>query len=256
MNITSDWLVRIDSNMSTDISIICFPYAGGDVAIFSRWQSLCPNNIAIYAVQLPGRGRSATRPFIDKIGVLTQAIYQDIKRYLDGDIILYGHSNGALLALDLACHFKSLNDNRLKHVIFSGKNFPDMSVQALKIDKNSSPYEVKALLAEYGATPSELLNSEGFLSYYLPIFKSDIVLVAGYVYPLKKPLPYPCSFIHAKGDRLVHTESLYRWEQVSEHYQQFEISGDHFVIDSNPELITCIINTLVQEYKMIIQLTL
>ncbi|TMP29975.1 hypothetical protein CWB99_07755 [Pseudoalteromonas rubra] len=251
----SNWLVRVDSNTDTDISLICFPYAGGDVAIFSKWHTLLPDNIAIYAVQLPGRGRCATKPFVNEINLVTEGVYQDIKRNLTGDVILYGHSNGAILALDLACHFKHTNNNRLKHVIFSGKNFPDKSAPALTISESSDENEVKALLSDYGATPTYLLESEDFLSYYLPIFKSDIVLAGGYHYPLKQPLPYPCSFIYASEDQLIHRDLLYRWEQVSEHYQLIEVSGGHFVIDSEPESFTQIIDGLIQEYQMVKLLT-
>ncbi|NWO06495.1 MAG: thioesterase [Alteromonadaceae bacterium] len=255
MKLINRCLTRLDSNIHTKVNLVCFPYAGGDSSIFKEWGKFFGKDVAIYAVQLPGRGLRASEELSQKLMTITQEIYQEVSNTLEGDLFLYGHSNGALMALDLACTFHSYKNKALKHLIVSGKNFPDTSEKLSSITSASTPEKVKSLLIDYGATPSELLESPEFLSYYLPIFQSDIVLTQNYSYPFSYPLRCPCSFINAIDDELVIQSQLHHWKNVTEHLKIYDTEGEHFSINSEPHYITDSIGYIITEYLLVKELT-
>ena len=68
-------LVTFKKNIDSNLTLFCFPYAGGSAAIFKSWIQYLPEKINLVAIELPGHGsRFHSNSFdgIDRSGSQTQ----------------------------------------------------------------------------------------------------------------------------------------------------------------------------------------
>ncbi|HSK05405.1 MAG TPA: thioesterase domain-containing protein, partial [Kofleriaceae bacterium] len=89
------WLPSWRARAGAALRLFCFPYAGGDVAIFAPWAEDLPWEIELCPVQLPGRGRRALEPAYAALDPLVDALAAGLLPALDGRFAFFGHSMGA-----------------------------------------------------------------------------------------------------------------------------------------------------------------
>jgi medium-chain acyl-[acyl-carrier-protein] hydrolase len=100
------WLSYYKPNPQADMRLFCFPYAGGNAAIFRTWPDLLPKNLEICPVQLPGRGtRLREEPFTELMPIVEE-LAAALRHYLDRPFAFFGHSMGAAIAFELARHLR------------------------------------------------------------------------------------------------------------------------------------------------------
>ena len=64
MALTNHWVISRDGHPDADLTLFCFPYAGGGASAFRLWKADLPKRIEIARIQLPGReNRIRERPF-------------------------------------------------------------------------------------------------------------------------------------------------------------------------------------------------
>ncbi|MFD7131985.1 amino acid adenylation domain-containing protein [Streptomyces sp. NPDC059894] len=83
--------------------LVCFPYAGGNAVNFQPMaRALRGSGIALHAVELPGHDVAAeSEPFAPIADVVAQVVAEITDRGLS-DVLLWGHSSGAALAVETA----------------------------------------------------------------------------------------------------------------------------------------------------------
>lgn len=70
--------------------------------MYRAWGQIAPRQVAVCAVELPGRGSwIAEAPFI-RLMPLVRALGDEIAPLLDRPLALFGHSMGGLVAFELA----------------------------------------------------------------------------------------------------------------------------------------------------------
>ena len=84
-------------------ALVCFPYAGGNAVNFQPMaQALRGSGLAVYAVELPGHDVAATsESFVPMEQVVDQVVAEITARGLK-EVLLWGHSSGAALAVETA----------------------------------------------------------------------------------------------------------------------------------------------------------
>jgi len=100
-NNNSAWIRKIHAD-DEEIRMFCFPYAGGSPHIFSAWRDSLQNDVGLYAIQLPGRGRRLHDRQIDRIEPIVDAIVAALEPFHDLPFVFFGHSMGALIAFETA----------------------------------------------------------------------------------------------------------------------------------------------------------
>ena len=81
--IQNSWVRCLKPKPFAQIRLFCFPYAGGGSSIYRTWGKDLPDEIEVYAIQLPGReNRIREKPFTD-LNALIQALTPMIEPYLD-----------------------------------------------------------------------------------------------------------------------------------------------------------------------------
>ncbi|WP_332877446.1 thioesterase II family protein [Massilia sp. S19_KUP03_FR1] len=212
------------------VRLICLPHAGGGVAVFHPWKRELPAEIELVPVQLPGRDaryREALRT--DLAGVAEELADAVAAAPGAARLAIFGHSMGALLALELA---RALGKRQLPPdlLIVSGRAAPRLQ---------SGPGEylhtlpdadlVERLRLRYGGMPAALLAEPSLLAIYLPILRADLHMVETY-----RAVPGPAQYwpLLAYGgadDHAVTHSALQQWEQqTSGPFSMQVLPGDHF----------------------------
>jgi surfactin synthase thioesterase subunit len=85
-------------------ALVCLlPYTGGSASSYWSWANLFPADIAVSAVQLPGRqDRWQEAPYTD-FGTLASDLADEIAKVAAGNpYVLVGHSLGAVIGYEVA----------------------------------------------------------------------------------------------------------------------------------------------------------
>lgn len=109
--ITTDFWRRINMNQrllkngeninSQDITLFCFPFAGGGASAYNSWVQKMKGKVTVCPIQLPGREeRIMEKPYhnmTDMLDELEEIIWENIR----GPYAFWGHSMGGKIAYEL-----------------------------------------------------------------------------------------------------------------------------------------------------------
>ncbi len=224
------WFVRERRLSDPDQRLFCFSYAGGSSQVFAGWQAHFGPYTEVLAVELPGRGRRFPEPPVGDIHLLVAALADAVVPLLDRPFYLFGHSNGALLAYELA---RSLAQSCLllpRMLFLAGKRAPQLSAEAPQLHHLPDAAFVEAL-KRYNGTPETVLKNEELLSVFLPILRADFRLGEVYRHRWEVPLAVEACLLGGKRDRTVPERDLLAWREViAGPVEHLRFDGDHFFI--------------------------
>jgi medium-chain acyl-[acyl-carrier-protein] hydrolase len=216
--------------------LFCFPYAGGNASLFSKWQLNIQNEqmVQVCPVQLPGRAnRIKEKPF-DDLGALVKSLAEELSPYLNKPFLLFGHSLGALIAYELArflCYHDEMIRYQLQALCVSARYSPSVVVNLKKISQLNDTDFLNEILRLEGSAPAILQNQQ-LMNMLIPTLKADFALSENYHYKVRETL-LVCPIIGFAGihDKLLPVSSMMTWKnETTAFYEQYEFDGDHFFI--------------------------
>ena len=119
--------------------LFCFSYAGGSAETFWTWQEALASTARIFPVELPGRGRRYSEPFIDSVGSCVKAVARDIARIKPDASYFFGHSLGSILALETVKELIQVHEYTPRVLIVSGRHAPQFSCSVGRDQRPSRP---------------------------------------------------------------------------------------------------------------------
>lgn len=102
------------------LRLLCIPFAGGGTVTFRRWAALLPPHIEAFAVQLPGREDRLREPALDDWQSMMDALIEAVAPLPFLPTAIFGHSLGAVIALELGRRMHARQPGRLRQVFASG----------------------------------------------------------------------------------------------------------------------------------------
>ena len=120
----SPWLIRFGGASNACLRLFAFPFSGGSAASYAPWREWLSPEIELYCVQLPGRGARMAEPLIRDMNDLQAQLLPELLPLLDKPYLLYGHSNGALMAFATANHLLQLGVKPPRAIALSAKGSP------------------------------------------------------------------------------------------------------------------------------------
>jgi medium-chain acyl-[acyl-carrier-protein] hydrolase len=220
-------------NYNARLRLFCFPYAGGGATIFSPWARSLPPEVEVVAIQPPGReARIAEKPYSD-MAQLVEAMHAQVLPHLDRPFAFYGHSNGGLMAFELARTLRRTGGPMPLHLFVGGRPAPQLDDEDEKI--HALPHdEFLAALRRFAGTPEEILQNAEIMELIEPLLRADFCLGETYAYVPEPPLDLPISAYGGVGDEEVSPEQVEAWrEQTSGQFHVQMFDGDHFFINGN-----------------------
>lgn len=240
--------------------LICIPYAGATGMVYLKWKKYLDDNFDLIPIDLPGRGRRISEPFLESIEDIVEDIISQIEKLMDERFVyaLYGHSMGCLIIYELAHKLRLKNYPMPVHVFLSGRNPPHYGMDRIISDMNDRDFFEE--ISKYGGTPTEFFQHKELLDIFLPILKSDYKLVEKYEFnPYEEKVFGNMTFFYSTKDEGLTRRKVEEWQQyISGDLTIYEFEGGHFFIhDHYPKMLAQMlddINRYEQLRRSILQL--
>ncbi|HEX5870377.1 MAG TPA: thioesterase domain-containing protein [Longimicrobium sp.] len=227
------WAVYPSRNPDARLRLFCFPYAGGGASIFNGWPRGLPPEVEVVAVQPPGReARIGEKPYGD-LAQLVDAMHPQLLPHFDKPFAFYGHSNGGLMAFELARTLRRTGGPMPRHLFIGGRPAPQVDVENEMV--HALPHdEFIAALRRFSGTPEEILQHAEIMELIEPLLRADFSLGETYRWVPEAPLDLPISAYHGVGDEEVSQDQVEAWRaQTSREFHFKLFPGDHFFINGN-----------------------
>jgi len=211
-------------------------------AIYRRFLNILSKKFRVYAIDMPGFGRSSMPRHILTIGDFTDIIYELIKRLKIRKPIIAGHSAGGLIILDMALHHKGIPK---KIVLINAAGLKlNYSFKELYIDLILSGHFNKA--KRYHLWREAIIMTSDFLRgaltpAYWKILKKDTFV--NYEDQLKK-IKLPALIIWGKKDRLFPMKFARKFKRLLPNSKLITMNGGHDWLVLHPKETYQIINKI------------
>ncbi|MFL9954172.1 alpha/beta fold hydrolase [Paraburkholderia nemoris] len=226
--------------MSTPITLVCLPYAGGSCAIYRNWAARMPSWITLCPIDPPGHGNRRSTPAAQSWPALVDALVEALPRTAaSADIAIFGHSMGALAGYELAHRLRERSGRLPMWLGVSACKAPSQR----EIDTRWRDCAGDAMVDELrrlGGTPAELLEDRDFMEFALPTLRTDFDLCGTYVADPRRA-PLDCSVSAFGGvDDLVsqNPNALDAWADVTRAaFSRRMFPGGHFYLEQSAHAV-------------------
>ncbi|ASU85105.1 thioesterase [Nocardiopsis gilva YIM 90087] len=215
-------VVPIGGPEGSDAHLVCFPHAGGSEMTFLPWRAKLTDRYRMWvAIRRPNGGPSAADLWT---GVV--ATYVAELERLPGELTLYGHSMGALLAYETARALRA-EGRPVRRLVVSGREAPHIGHRVVVPD---DPVELARRVADrYGAIPAELLDDPETLRVVGEELMRDYTLYAAYRWRSAAPLDIPITAFAGADDPMVTDAGVHEWKRhTAERFHTATLPGGHF----------------------------
>jgi len=209
--IADQWFLCDPRRFDRGLPLVCLPHAGGGAAAFRNWQSCLPDHVGLLAVQYPGHLGRWADPLCTSFNDLVTSLANSLTRTVSSDVVLFGHSFGALVAFELA---RALRGAGLqpRHLFVSACRPPDIA----PTEPIVHPWSDSRLLdyvVGLGGVPSELLGERALIDMWLPVVRADLRMNETYSYTPTPGLDCPITAFAGEYDRTVSVECVDGWRR-------------------------------------------
>jgi len=224
-------------NPGARLRLFCFPYAGGGASIYGAWGRLLPPEVEVVAVQLPGRENRIGEKAFSRMDELIPRMAEALTAFMDRPFALFGHSNGGLMAFEIARLLRREGRAAPVLLVTSGRPAPHVTIEAP--DLHDLPEaEFHDMLRRFNGTPEEVLQNAEIMGLITPMLRADFALGETYDYTPEPPLEMPLSAYGGVGDAEVPTWSVEAWsEQAAGEFRSVLFPGGHFFINENRDQV-------------------
>ena len=223
------WLYPVQHSDDPAVRLICFPHAGGSAAFYHEWRGALPPDIAIYAVQYPGRANRLSEPMIDDAHRLATEVVPVLRPLADRPLALFGHSMGSLIAYEVAVTLQE-QGVRIAALFISGRSAPHVPSDRPSLLHDDDNVLV-ANLARLGGTDAEALSDPELRELALPYVRNDLRLARDYRHRECPALECPVTALVGDADNEVSLSTVRRWADLtSEDFTMRVLPGGHFYL--------------------------
>ena len=224
--------------MTPQLKLFCLPYAGAGAAVYRAWRQRMPPCIELIAFDLPGRGIRHREPPVSDWHRLIDDIVVDAQPHIAEPFAIFGHSMGALVALELAHAIRARHGRSPIWLGVSGCQAParrKLDLRWLTCDDEAVCDELRSL----GGTSPELLENRDLLELLLPALRADFHLCGSYRPPQRERLRCPMLVLGGTRDAISDpSDNLAAWSvETTGRCDVAMIDGDHFFIHEQADAV-------------------
>jgi surfactin synthase thioesterase subunit len=221
--------------MGQSVTLFLLPHAGDGGTCLRSLVAALPAWVKPVPVTLPGRGGRFREPVITEWSTLIDVLAEELRPDAGRPHAMFGHSLGALVALELAHRFRDTGCSDPIWFGASGCIAPSRRKPGenwLTCDDARFIHRLRTL----NGTPPELLENPDLMELYLPALRADFHLAASYIAAARTPLQ--SRLLVLGGDRddevVVADGNPGGWEQEIAGANRVSLyPGDHFFINDH-----------------------
>jgi surfactin synthase thioesterase subunit len=238
-------------NHHSQMTLFCFPYAGGNLYSYREMTRTAPKEIKIVPLEYPGRFTRQNETLLLDINDITADCIKQIKRDLREPYALYGHSMGSIVAYLVTQQTLIQGLPSPIHLFVSGTAGPSsLTRTATKHDLPRQDFFDS--VRKIGGSSEEIFEDEMLLDFIESYMRADFKAIEEYKYQASPPLNIPISAFIGK-DEDISLEEAYKWrDETVDKFQLRLFEGNHFFIFSKgKEMMKIIYSSLLQHrYKV------
>ena len=226
---TTPWVAFYRPRAAPRLRLFCLPFAGGGASSYRGWSNELPSDIEVVPVQLPGRedrlGEKPLQRIEDVVDGLIEALSPLMR---DLPFTLFGHSMGALVALEVTRRLATTDGPVPCHMITSARAAPHLPLRRPQVFKLSRK-ELEQWLRELNGTPQAVLNSTELMDLILPALRCDLQIDDTYRTTAEPPIACPLTVVGGLRDNEATPDELTGWSRyTSGSFALRLVDGDHF----------------------------
>jgi medium-chain acyl-[acyl-carrier-protein] hydrolase len=223
------------------LKLFCLPYAGGSSATYLDWIRRLDTRIELVTIDPPGRGRRLLEPPLARIDALADSLVAEVLPLLDRPYALFGHSNGALVAFELARRLHELA--RPPALFFASAKAAPARIDEAEAWHLMSDCELLTALRESGYVSDRFANEPELVRLFLPMLRADLALSETYRYRTGPRLPCDLMMLAGTFDAAVKDADKVAWQaEFSGKADVQVIAGSHMFIEERPDDVVEVVN--------------
>lgn len=232
------WLRAWPGSRPPRSRLVCLPHAGGGPAAFQGWRARLPADTDLLVAHLPGRETRLAEPPPTDTALVLAELASAIGP--GPPVALFGHSWGALLALELARRVP-----RVGHLVVSGAGAPHCP-RVMPPISHLPREEFVAELVALGGMPAAVLAHAPLMDLLLPALRADLRLAEASPRTVGTVLACPVTALGADRDPLTTPASLDAWQRYTTgRFRRVDFRGDHFFhISKRDEVLDEVVRVL------------
>ncbi|MEX6016696.1 thioesterase II family protein [Providencia vermicola] len=243
------------SKANAVIDSVCFPSAGGNAAMYNKWNDITPDWLNICPVEYPGHGSRLKEALVNDPEIIIDEITNGIINKCDKKIAVFGHSVGSIIALQVVKQLQKQNhDNPLELIILSGRPETSMLSRRPKGYHLLPKEEFLKVISVYEGIPEELINNPEILDFFLPILRNDFQLndKLSDVPPISIDIPV-MAFYGERDSEIINHDAINKWATyTTEWLGSYTFPGGHFYLNQ-PVVRKMLLDTIVTRLKNILE---
>lgn len=242
------WFQPDHASPTARMRLFLLHHAGGTAASYAAWPALFPADIAVQAIQFPGRhDRPGEQPFT-RIESLVDALSEALSDELDErPYALFGHSMGGLIAYRVAVALSGCDHGPvLLGVSGFGRGFRFAEIP----DEHATDSEVIARMRKLGVLPDPVSAHPELLRMLLPTLRADMALCLDY---RDDGVGLDCPIIAYSGstDPLIEPGTMIEWRTRTDTFLgAIEFPGAHFYLDDHAVAVATDLGRRLQRFAV------
>lgn len=222
------WAVTFQPQAKARLRLFCFPYAGAGAAVYRTWGAALPQ-VEVCAIRLPGREtRLREQPYTD-LKELAAALVNVLLPAMDVPFAFFGHSMGSMLGFEVVRQLRRTGNTLPAHLFVSAWSGPQLRRELPPLHKLPHAEFVEAIQTRYGGIPAAILAEPELLNIFVPILRSDLMMMETYRYEDEPPLDCSLSAFGGNQDHSTSEDKLAAWnEQSTDFWGTRLMQGGHF----------------------------
>ena len=213
------------------ITLICFPFAGGNRYSFRAFQSLWPKEIRTIVIEYPGRGARIMQPLQSDISNVAIDAFSLIKEIIGNtDYAIYGHSMGAIVGFEVIHRILDDGLPAPVHFFVTGTTAPSSPRRSERKWHLLPKDQFISRLRDLDGCPKEIFENPELLDFVEPIIRSDFKAVETFRYHRRKPFDIPVTVVTGSEESMEERDIVLWQEETVRKVDFRRMKGDHFFI--------------------------
>lgn len=233
----------MDRTPSSKPQIFLLHYAGGDRNSFRPLLEGLQSQFQIETPELPGRGDRMSETFLNNKQEAVAEVLEQIKdaRQKDVPYLIYGHSMGAILGLEI-CH--AMEKEGDAPVYFVPTGYPGPGIKDNAPIAGLPRTEFFAEVRKLGGLSDEVMQYEELLDFFEPVLRADFGLLENKGNEtFKEKIKTPIYAVMGKNEQ--YAFDIRNWVKYTEADCECQIvNGNHFFINQNFNYLSQVIKNL------------
>lgn len=229
------WLRAFSPNPGARRRLVCFPHAGGSANFFRSWAPLLSEDVALLAVQYPGRADRMREQCATNLLEIAAEVGESLRAEVDQPTTLFGHSMGAIVAYEVARLLESFGHS-VERVVASAARAPHERDGVASFDVWNDDAAMRSLVSLGGTEDDpELLEDPRVRALVLPYLRADYTMLQRYRHPSGAGLRCEVLVVSGESDTHVTPEHCVRWADVTHgRFAHVVRPGGHFYLTPDP----------------------